>query len=46
MPMMVMAGYHVLNNECVPNNEVICISSYHSNICGEHVNATVNVRET
>ena len=35
---MVGARNYALSNECVPNNEVLPISTYHSVIRGEHVN--------
>ena len=34
-----------LNNECVPNNEVLRISSYRSIVREKRVNASMNVRE-
>ena len=43
---MVTAETYVLNNEYAPNNEILRISLYHSVICGKHVNAIVNVKET
>ena len=35
---MVAAKNDALSNECVPNNEVLRISTYHSVIRGQHVN--------
>ena len=35
---MVAAENYALSNECVPNNEVLCISVYDSVIRSQHVN--------
>ena len=35
---MVAAENYALSNECVPNNEVLRISTYHFAIRGKHVN--------
>ena len=35
---MVAFENYALSNECVPNNEVLLISAYHSIIRGQHVN--------
>ena len=35
---MVAAENYALSNECVSNNEVLHISTYHSVIRGQHVN--------
>ena len=43
---MVSAENYALNNECAPNNEVLCISTYHSVIHGKRVSMSVNVKET
>ena len=43
---MVAAENFALNNEFAPNNEVLRISSHHSDIRGIRVNASVNVEET
>ena len=38
VPIDVPIENYALSNECVPNNEVLRISTYHSAISGQHVN--------
>ena len=35
----------MFNNECAPNNEVLCIASYHSDIHSKRVHTNVIVRD-